>query len=466
VKMKSVATRAEFKGTGAGRRCLLVVEDDLGLQKQLKWSLAEYELVFAATRQEAVAALRRHEPAVVLQDLGLPPEPDSVTEGLATLMEVLALSPHAKVIVLTGNAERGSALDAVRLGAYDFFQKPLDVDVLRLMLDRAFRMVALEDEVRNLASATSLPRLQGIITADEGMERLCRTVEKVAATDVSVLILGESGTGKELLARAIHKLGTRSKGRFVAINCAAIPESLLASELFGHERGSFTGAHKTTRGKIEVASGGTLFLDEIGDMPAPLQATLLRFLQERVIERVGGREEIPVDVRVVCATNKRLEAMIAEGQFRQDLYYRIGEVTLTVPPLRDRPGDTVLLAQFFVQRFSAELGRAARGLSPDAVEAIESHDWPGNVRELESKIKTAVVMADGPLLTGADLGLREGDADVLPLNLREARQQAERHAIQQALAMAEGNLSRAAGLLGIARPTLYDLMDRLGIERG
>jgi two-component system NtrC family response regulator len=298
------------------------------------------------------------------------------------------------------------------------------------------------------------------------MERLCRTVEKVAATDVSVLILGESGTGKELLARAIHKLGTRSKGRFVAINCAAIPESLLASELFGHERGSFTGAHKTTRGKIEVASGGTLFLDEIGDMPAPLQATLLRFLQERVIERVGGREEIPVDVRVVCATNKRLEAMIAEGQFRQDLYYRIGEVTLTVPPLRDRPGDTVLLAQFFVQRFSAELGRAARGLSPDAVEAIESHDWPGNVRELESKIKTAVVMADGPLLTGADLGLREGDADVLPLNLREARQQAERHAIQQALAMAEGNLSRAAELLGIARPTLYDLMDRLGIERG
>jgi two-component system NtrC family response regulator len=295
---------------------------------------------------------------------------------------------------------------------------------------------------------------------------LCRTVEKVAATDVSVLILGESGTGKELLARAIHKLGTRSKGRFVAINCAAIPESLLASELFGHERGSFTGAHKTTRGKIEVASGGTLFLDEIGDMPAPLQATLLRFLQERVIERVGGREEIPVDVRVVCATNKRLEAMIAEGQFRQDLYYRIGEVTLTVPPLRDRPGDTVLLAQFFVQRFSAELGRAARGLSPDAVEAIESHDWPGNVRELESKIKTAVVMADGPLLTGADLGLREGDADVLPLNLREARQQAERHAIQQALAMAEGNLSRAAELLGIARPTLYDLMDRLGIERG
>jgi two-component system NtrC family response regulator len=452
------------KKAGGKKRCILAVEDDRGLQKQLRWSLDEYEMVFASNRQEALAALRKHEPMVVLQDLGLPPEPDGVTEGLATIREILSLSPHVKLIVLTGNADRKAALEAVRSGAYDFFEKPLDIDVMRLMLERAFRMIALEDEVRELASATATPRAQGMIAADEGMQRLWRTVEKIAPADVSVLILGESGTGKELLARAIHNLSGRSKGRFVAINCAAIPEDLLGSELYGHERGSFTGAHKTTQGKIEVADGGTLFLDEIGDMPAALQATLLRFLQERVIERVGGREEIPVDVRIVCATNKSLDELIAHGQFRQDLYYRIGEVTLNVPPLRDRSGDAILLAQFFLQRFSKELAPNLRGLAPDAVDAIESFDWPGNVRELESKIKAAVIMAEGPLLTAADLGLRADAREGSMFNLREARQQAERQAVRHALAMTGGNLSQAAELLGIARPTLYDLIERLGID--
>jgi two-component system NtrC family response regulator len=445
------------------RRCLLVVEDDLGLQKQLSWSLEDYETVFASSRQEALVAIRKHEPLVILQDLGLPPDPHGVSEGLATIREILALSPHAKLIVLTGNADRESALEAVRSGAYDFFEKPLDADVLKLMLDRAFRMVELEEEIRRLIGATTAPRVEGVIAADEGMQRMLRTVEKIAPADVSVLILGESGTGKELLARALHNMSSRRRGRFVAINCAAIPEGLLGSELYGHERGSFTGAHKTTAGKIEVADGGTLFLDEIGDMPAALQATLLRFLQERVIERIGGREEIPVDVRIVCATNKSLDTLISAGQFRQDLYYRIGEVTLNVPPLRERAGDAILLSQFFLQRYSNEFAPSVRGLAPDAVEAIESYQWPGNVRELESRIKAAVIMADGPLVTAADLALDAGGHGRLGLNLRETRQQAERQAVRQAVVMAEGNLTRAAELLGIARPTLYDLLERLGI---
>jgi two-component system NtrC family response regulator len=451
--------------SGGRKPCLLVVEDDIGLQKQLKWSLDEYEPVFASTRQEALAALRKFEPVVVLQDLGLPPEPEDVREGLDTIREILALSPHVKLIVLTGNGDRRSALEAVRLGAHDFFHKPLDVEVLRLILARAFRMYALEQDVRRLASASAPPMAQGLIAADENMQRLWRTVEKIAPVDVSVLIMGESGTGKELLARAMHNLGSRSKSRFVAINCAAIPENLLASELFGHERGSFTGAHKTTPGKIEVANGGTLFLDEIGDMPGALQATLLRFLQERVIERVGGREEIPVDVRVVCATNKDLESLTAGGQFRPDLYYRISEVTLKVPPLRDRVGDATLLARYFLQRYSEEFSARVLGLSPEAIDAIESYDWPGNVRELEGKIKAAVIMAEGPLLTPAELGLRDGSGKGPLMNLREARELAERQAVLQALTTSGGNLSKAAELLGIARPTLYDLMARLKLGR-
>jgi two-component system NtrC family response regulator len=442
---------------------LLVVEDDPGLQKQLKWSLEGYDLAFASTREEAVAAVRRLEPPVVLQDLGLPPDAAGISEGLAALGEILTLAPAAKVIVMTGNADRAGALEAVRRGAYDFYQKPVDLEVLKLILGRAFNMAALEAENRSLASALGRSPIEGIIAVDEAMLRLCRTVEKIAPTDVSVLVLGESGTGKEVIARALHRLSERRDRRFVAINCAAIPENLLESELFGHEKGSFTGAHKQTIGKVELADGGTLFLDEIGDMPPSLQAKLLRFLQERVIERIGGRQEIPVNVRVICATNQDLQALIAEGRFREDLFYRIGEVPLRLPPLRDRRGDLMVLARAFLQRFSRELGMPVRGFAPDALSAIESYPWPGNVRELENKVKGAVILAEGPLVTAEGLNLPVPGADALPFSLREARANAERSAIVAALAAANGNMSKAAELLGVSRPTLYDLVQKLGI---
>ena len=326
------------------KKKLLIVEDDTGLQKQLKWTFDDFEVLQATNRQEALAHLRRSEPAVVLQDLGLPPDAEGVTEGMATLKEILGLAPRTKVIVVTGNADRDNAVRAVGFGACDFYQKPLDTDVLRLIVDRAYHIHALEEQNRALQAGQASSPLQGIIATDAGMLRVCRMVEKVAPTGVSVLVLGESGTGKELIARAVHDLGERRKARFVAINCAAIPEQLLESELFGHEKGAFTGAIKTTPGKIEVADGGTLFLDEIGDMPLPLQAKLLRFLQARVIERVGGREEIAVDVRIVCATHQDLKALIASQRFREDLYYRLSEVTISLPPLRERPGDAVVQA--------------------------------------------------------------------------------------------------------------------------
>ena len=451
--------------TEADKATLLVVEDDLGMQKQLKWSLDDYELAIATTRHEAIAALRRHEPKVVLLDLGLPPDAEGVTEGFEALKEILSISPQTKVIVVTGNADRDNALHAVRYGAYDFYQKPIDIDILKLIIDRAFRIALLEAENRRLTTLAEQSPIEGIIAADEATLRLCRTVEKIAPAEISVLILGESGTGKELFARAVHNLSPRRKGRFVAINCAAIPENLLESELFGHEKGAFTGAHKQTIGKVEMASGGTLFLDEIGDMPSPLQAKLLRFLQERVVERIGGREEIPVDVRVVCATNQDLGALIQSGGFRQDLFYRIGEVSLSVPPLRERHGGIAVLAQVFLRRFASEQGKALRGFSTDALAAIESYRWPGNVRELENKVKTAVVMSDGPMVTAADLGLQDGGSELL-LNLKEVRACAERRAVQQAVALAGGNISRASELLGITRPTLYDLMGKLGLRLG
>jgi two-component system NtrC family response regulator len=442
---------------------LLIVEDDPGLQKQLKWSLEGYDLRFASTREEAVAAVRRFEPPLVLQDLGLPPDAEGISEGLAALGEILTLAPATKVIVVTGNADRAGALEAVRRGAYDFYQKPVDLEVLKLILGRALNMAVLEAENRRLALAVSSSPIEGIIAVDEVMLRLCRTIEKVAPTDASVLILGESGTGKELIARALHRLSERRDRRFVAINCAAIPENLLESELFGHEKGAFTGAHKQTIGKVEHADGGTLFLDEIGDMPPSLQAKLLRFLQERVIERIGGRQEIPINVRVVCATNQDLKALIAEGRFREDLFYRIGEVPLRLPPLRDRRGDLMVLARAFLQRFARELVTTVRGFSPDALAAIDAYGWPGNVRELENKVKGAVILAEGPLVTAEDLNLPVSDAAALPFSLREARANAERSAIVGALAAANGNMSRAAELLGVSRPTLYDLIAKLGI---
>ena len=447
-----------------GKPRLLIVEDDAGLQKQWRWTFDDCEVLQARNRAEAIALLRRHEPPVVLQDLGLPPDAEGVAEGFEALREILALAPQTKVIVVTGHADQENALRAVAEGAWDFCQKPSDEAVLRLIVARAFHIHGLEEQNRQLTRNLTASPIQGIIATDAGMLRVCRLVEKIAPADVTVLIQGESGTGKELVARALHELSPRRKGRFVAINCAAIPEQLLESELFGHEKGAFTGALKTTQGKFEVANGGTLFLDEIGDMPLALQSKLLRFLQARVIERVGGREEIAVDVRVVCATNQDLESLIAAQRFREDLFYRISEVPVRIPPLRERAGDAVMLANVFLHRFGAQHGSPRRGFTPAALSAIEAYAWPGNVRELENKVKTAVIMAEGPLVTEKDLGLAAGAAAQV-LNLREVRAKAERQAALQALTAADGNVSRAAALLGVSRPTLYDLMDRCGIPR-
>ena len=443
---------------------ILLVEDDPGLQKQLKWSLADYELVMAADRDSAVAQLRRHEPAVVLLDLGLPPDADGATEGLAALQQILSLAPATKVIVVTGNLDRSNAVKAIRLGAYDFFQKPFDPDVLALMIARALHVHALEAENRQLAARQRGSALQGLITSSEPMLKICRTVEKVAPANATVLLLGESGTGKEVLARGVHELSPRAGKRFVAINCAAIPDTLLESELFGYEKGAFTGAAKQTIGRIEYANEGTLFLDEIGDLPMQLQAKLLRFLQERVIERLGGRGEIPVDVRVVCATHRDLADMIREGGFREDLYYRLSEITIKIPPLRERPGDAILLAQAFLDRYAREQGRSIRGFTADALGALEAHAWPGNVREMENIIKRATIMADGSQITAADLGLDAAHADPQPFNLRQARENAERLAVGRALAHSDGSIAQAAELLGITRPTLYDLMAKIGMK--
>jgi two-component system NtrC family response regulator len=443
---------------------LLIVEDDLGLQKQLKWCFDEYEVLIAATRSEAIAQLRRFEPAVVLQDLGLPPDADGVTEGMTTLKEILSMAPDTKVIVVTGNHDRDNAVRAVSLGAYDFYQKPVDTEVLRLIVSRAFNIHALEEHNRQLRETQFNSPFEGFIATDEAMLKVCRMIEKVAPADVSVLILGESGTGKELLARAVHTQSTRKAGRFVAINCAAIPEQLLESELFGHEKGAFTGAVKQTLGKVEMADGGTLFLDEIGDMPLSLQSKLLRFLQNRVIERVGGRQEIPVNVRVVCATNKDLQAQILQQQFRQDLFFRISEVTVDVPPLRARRGGPTVIAHSLLRKFGGAHGRPKRGFTEEAIAALEAYAWPGNVRELENKVKTAVIMADGPMLTADDLNLKETVEGALLFNLKEVRTRAERQAIQQALSITNRNVSKTAELLGVSRPTLYDLMEKYGIR--
>nr|WP_206202734.1 PEP-CTERM-box response regulator transcription factor [Thioalkalivibrio sp. XN279] len=442
---------------------MLVVEDDRGLQKQLKWCFDGYDVLIAEDRESALGELRRHEPAVVLQDLGLPPDAEGVSEGFKTLQEILQTAPQTKVIVVTGNENRDNALKAVGFGAYDFYQKPVDVDVLQLLVNRAFTLYELEAENRRLASEHSASPLEGVIAVSAPMQDVCRKIEKIAPVDVTTLLLGESGTGKEVFAKALHGLSPRKAGRFVAINCAAIPENLLESELFGHEKGAFTGAHKQTIGKVELADKGTLLLDEIGDMPAPLQAKLLRFLQERTVERVGGRKEIPVDVRVVCATNQDLQHLIAEGRFREDLYYRISEVTIRIPPLREREGCRIVLAQHFLQQFAASMNKKLRGLSEEAMAAIEAYGWPGNVRELENRIKGAVAISDGPMISADDLGLPGGGA--LPtMTLREVRDEAEKRALLQALAAADGNLTRAASLLGVSRPTVYDLMSRHGVS--
>ena len=446
------------------RQPLLIVEDDPALLKQLKWSLSDYECVLASDQEQAIAQLRRHEPAVVTLDLGLPPHPDTPEVGLAVLRELLALSPDVKVIVMTGQNDRANALKAVALGAYDFLAKPVEPEVLTLTLERAYRLFELQQENRRLAEAQGGNALAHLMTGDPEMLRLCRMTEKVAAADASVMLLGESGTGKELFAKALHELSPRKRGRFVAINCAAIPETLLESELFGYEKGAFTGATRQTLGKIESAHKGTLFLDEIGDLPLALQPKLLRFLQERSIERLGGRDSIAVDVRVVCATHRDPKAQIAAGQFREDMYYRLAEIVLQIPPLRSRIGDAGLLAHHFVRKFAAANKRGSMSLSPGALEAIDAHGWPGNVRELESAIKRAVIMADRQQIQTADLGLADAATDAAVLNLGAIRERAEREAVVRALGRTNGNITRAAELLGVSRPTLYDLMTKAGLR--
>ncbi len=446
------------------RKSLLIVEDDAPLRKQLRWLFSSYDCVEADRRESAMAQLRRHEPPVVTVDLGLPPHPNDPTEGLALIEEIVTAAPHTKIVVLSGQGDRENALKAVAAGAYDFHEKPFDPDVLALIMDRAFRLSALQEENRRLQSRQEHEPLGGIISGDPGMIEIGRMISRVAPADVTVTLIGESGTGKELLARALHDLSSRRTHRLVAINCAAIPENLLESELFGHEKGAFTGAARQTQGKVEIADRGTLFLDEIGDLPLPLQAKLLRFLQERVIERVGGRVEIAVDTRVVCATNHNLRDLISTGRFREDLYYRLNEITIEIPPLRKRAGDAVLLTHSFVRRYAVEHRRGAMTLLPEALRAIEAHTWPGNVRELENVVRRAVIMAESNMLKATDFGLAAQGGEEEVMLLREVRDRAERDAVVRALARTNGNLSKAADLLGVSRPTIYDLMNRLAVH--
>ncbi len=446
------------------KNTILVVDDDLGIQKQLKWSFTDYNVVFADDRASAIAQLRRHEPKVVTLDLGLPPDPANASEGLKTLEEIVALAPRTKVIVVTGNNDKENALKAIDIGAYDFYQKPIDSDTIKLLVQRALNLANLEHENRVLAKAR--PGMGRIIGNSEKILQVTRRAEKIAGTDVSTLLLGESGTGKEVFARSIHEHSPRKDKPFVAINCASIPENLLESELFGYEKGAFTGANKTTLGKIEMAQGGTLFLDEIGDMPIGLQAKMLRFLQERVIERVGGRNEIPVDIRVICATHRDLQNMVKEESFREDLYYRIGEIPIFIPPLREREQDVLLLARTFLNQYREEFNAKAKSFSESAIQAMMTHSWPGNIRELQNKLKSAVIMAESSVVQAEDLGLIAGSDEREPetLNLREVREQAESRAIRKAYQAADKNMSKTAELLGVTRPTLYSLIDKYHME--
>ncbi|MFQ5661511.1 MAG: PEP-CTERM-box response regulator transcription factor [Gammaproteobacteria bacterium] len=450
---------------GSKRRKLLIVEDDTGLQKQLKWYFSDYDVSVVGDRESALKRLQEDQTPVIILDLGLPPDIANASEGLAALEQILAMSPESKVIVVTGNDEHENALASVRLGAYDFYQKPVEPEILGLIIDRAYRLHAIEQENKRLVEERGKTPLQGIIATSPAMLAVCDTVSKIAPTDVTVLLLGESGTGKELLARAVHEMGLRKDGAFIAINCAAIPENLLESELFGYEKGAFTGAAKQTLGKIEYANGGTLFLDEVGDLPLSLQAKLLRFIQERVIERIGGRREIPVDVRIVCATHQDLTGKIASGEFREDLYYRISEISIDIPPLRDRPDDAVLLAHHFLKLYQGARGGKAKRFSEEALSMITEHDWPGNARQLENMVKRATVMAESEQIEAADLGFtpQQGTHGVV-LDLKTARDRAEKEAVKNALDSCQGRITQAAKLLGISRPTLYDLVERHGLK--
>ncbi len=446
------------------KKHLLVVEDDKGLQSQLRWAFENFEVEIGGDRTEAINQFRRIHPGVVLLDLGLPPDPGGVTEGLATLSEILALAPETKVIIVTGDNDRANAVKAIAMGAYDFHQKPADPEILSLLVNRAQHVYELERENRRLQQGDENMPLRGIITASPQMLKVCRTIEKIAPSDITTLLLGASGTGKERCAQALHDLSPRAEGPLIAINCAAIPENLLESELFGYEKGAFTGAAKQTPGKIEYADGGTLFLDEIGDLPMELQAKLLRFLQERVVERIGGRKEIPVDVRILCATHQDLQALIEKGLFREDLYYRISEIVIEIPPLREREGDVLVLAKSFLNSLGNEYNSSVKDFSAEAIAAMEAHDWPGNVRELESKVKRGVIMADGSQIGPEDMELAETSEEPMPLNLKEVRENAERRAVIRAMNHCNQNITEAANVLGITRPTLYNLLERLGLK--
>jgi two-component system NtrC family response regulator len=448
----------------APTRDLLIVEDDSGLQNQMRWAMSgDFIVHIAGDRTEALEIMDRFHPHLVILDLGLPPEASGAGEGLAALDDIVSTYPGTKVIVASGNEDRANALKAVAYGAYDFFAKPVDIDQLRVILERAWHLHTLEDENRKLRNV-ECGALDGIIAASTPMLEICQIVERVAPTDVSLLIMGESGTGKEMFARALHKASERVRGPFVAVNCAAIPDNLLESELFGYERGAFTGAVRQTIGKVEQAKNGTLFLDEIGDMPLALQAKMLRFLQGRAFQRLGGREEISVDLRIVSASNRDLLAMTAEGTFREDLYFRLNEVSITVPPLRAREGDSLLIAHTLLKRYAETYKKGAIDFSQAALGAISNYPWPGNVRELENRIKRAVVLARENRITPADLGLGEQPETDGFVTLRQARRKAEIEAIKRALASCNNNLSRTAKILGVSRPTLYSLLANYDIH--
>jgi two-component system NtrC family response regulator len=457
--MKKIATAAESAAAPQPELRILLVEDDVGLQKQMRWALSPYEVDIAGNRAEAVgkvAAASKPYQAVVL-DLGLPPDENSASEGLKTLDEILNQAPQTKVIVASGNVERANAVRAVAQGAFDFIGKPVDSDILKIIIDRAIRMRMLEDENKQLRE-DSARATDGLVFGSEKMSQIAQVLNRVGPMDVSVMLIGETGTGKEVLARALHRLSPRNSKPFVAINCASIPENLLESELFGHEKGAFTGAVKRTHGKFELADNGTLFLDEIGDMPMPLQAKLLRFLQERRLERVGGRESITVNVRLVTATNQKLEKLISEGRFREDLYYRINDVRIDLPALRERDGDPVLLAQYFLNGFNKAYSKHISGFTEDALSALSAHAWPGNVRELENRVKRAVIMAESKRITAMDLDLGDVKTGERDLNLRKEVARVEKRLAAEALALSDGNISKAAKLLGVSRPHFYSLI--------
>ena len=445
---------------------LLIVDDDEEIRSQMKWALSEdYEVFLAEDRASALATFGEQRPPVILLDLGLPPHPAGTDEGLAALSEVLGQDRNAKIIIVSGQGERSNALQAVGAGAYDFLTKPLELEELKLILKRTFHVASLEKEYRGLQQQLKADVFEGMLGTSPGMQTVFSSIRKVATTDAPVLILGESGTGKEMAALAIHQRGRRKDGPFVAINCSAIPETLLESELFGHEKGSFTGAHVQRKGRIESATGGTLLLDEIGELPAAIQVKLLRFLQGQRIERVGGRQEIQVDTRVIAATNVDLEAAITKGSFREDLYYRLAVVVIKMPALRDREEDVLLLAQDFLRRSAKDAGREGLAFDQEARRALLRHPWPGNVRELQNRVSRAVIMAEGWRITGKDLELAGSVNLPHATSLKEARETVEREMIQRALRKHSGKIAPAAADLGISRPTLYELMGKLGIGR-